>query len=272
MEAVVLAHRIRHLPSLPAVAVEGGVGLVVHVVEGEEVTVPAALVAVAWGLAHLLSLLILAHGHVLTAETKSKNLGRRRIKHVRKNVLPLVPNHALIAENQRSRKRTEILRKKGEGIVLHLVHVHALKAEIENKNLGGVLASHLQQKESVGKVPWSHLPPFQLQKMKAELVRKMPIMKRTLGEDFHRREEVDLTPAAEVAAGVAEGGAHPQPHQAVKVKLRRGERDQGGRDHGLRPPRVTVEVGAGVEVMTAAAKKVIGIYLSLIIYTTNTIQ
>lgn len=46
-EAVVLAHRIRHLPSLPAVAVEGGVGLVVHVVEGEEVTVPAALAAVA---------------------------------------------------------------------------------------------------------------------------------------------------------------------------------------------------------------------------------
>lgn len=201
-----------------------------------------------------------------------------------KNDLPLVPNHAHIAENQRSRKRKEILRKKGEEIVLHLVHVHALtaeiesgnlrkilesvaavlhlalvhvlKAEIENRNLGGVLASHLQQKESVGKVPWSHLPPFQLQKMKAELVRKIP-------KDFHRREEADLTPAA----GVAEGGVHPHSHQVVE-KLRRGERERDGRDHGLLPPRVTVEVGAGVEVMTAA-KKVTGNYLSLIIYTTK---
>jgi len=156
VEAVV---RIRHLPSLPrhiqaTVAVEGGVDLVVHEGEEEEVTAPApALVAAVWGLAHHLFLPVLARGHVLTAEIKSGSLGRILVRadHLLRNksvvtVLPLAHGHLLIT-GIKSRSLGRILvkadhlprNKHVKKKVLHLAHDRALTAEIKRGSRGRIL-------------------------------------------------------------------------------------------------------------------------------------
>eukprot|EP00985_Skeletonema_marinoi_P005146 scaffold2218_cov77-Skeletonema_marinoi.AAC.3 len=164
VEAVV---RIRHLPSLPrhiqaAVVVEGGVDLVVHEGEEEEVT---ALVAAVWGLAHHLFLPVLARGHVLTAEIKSGSLGRILVRadHLLRNksvvtVLPLAHGHLLIT-GIKSRSLGRILVKADHLLrikhvtkkYLRLTHDRALTAETKRGSRGRILgrADHLLRNKSV---------------------------------------------------------------------------------------------------------------------------
>jgi len=166
VEAVV---RIRHLPSLPrhiqaAVAVEGGVDLVVHEGEEEEVTAPA-LVAAVWGLAHHLFLPVLARGHVLTAEIKSGSLGRILVRadHLLRNksvvtVLPLAHGHLLIA-GIKSRSLGRVLVRTDHLLrikhvtkkYLRLTHDRALTAETKSGSRGRILgrADHLLRNKSV---------------------------------------------------------------------------------------------------------------------------